>query len=162
MTRMEEAGKGRITKEFSLLAQKEHTTAETIRDGVAAGEITVCTSSVREIEPVAIGSGLRIKINANIGTSSDVSSVDEEVDKALTAIKYGADMLMDLSTGGDIPGIRKRILGEVNVPVGTVPIYEAGIRAAKNRRGMVRMTDDDIFRIIEEQLEQGVDFIISP
>lgn len=159
MTRMEEAGKGRITKEFSLLAQKEHTTAETIRDGVAAGEITVCKSSVREIEPVAIGSGLRIKINANIGTSSDVSSVDEEVDKALTAVEYGADMIMDLSTGGDISGIRQRILGEVNVPLGTVPIYEAGIRAAKNRKGMVRMTSDDIFEIIEEQLEQGVDFI---
>jgi len=159
MTRMERAKKGEITEESRILARTEHMTAEFIRDGVASGEITVCTSTVRDIAPVAIGKGLRIKVNANIGTSSDASSIEEEVEKAHTAVEYGTDMIMDLSTGGDIPETRRRILEDVDVPVGTVPIYEVGVWAAKHRKGMVRMTGDDIFRIIEEQLSQGVDFI---
>ena len=159
MTRMEKAKKGRITKEFGLIAHNEHTNAVSIRDGIASGEITVCAGTVHNIKPVAIGKGLRIKINANIGTSSDSSSVEEEVEKALTAVEFGTDMIMDLSTGGDISQSRRRILETVHVPVGTVPIYEVGVWAAKNRKGLVRMKEDDIFRIIEDQLAQGVDFI---
>ena len=159
MTRMERAKQGEITEESRILARTEHMTAEFIRDGVASGEITVCTSTVRDIAPVAIGKGLRIKVNANIGTSSDASSIDEEIEKAHTAVEFGADMIMDLSTGGNIPETRHRILEATDVPVGTVPIYEVGVWAAKHRKGMVRMTGDDIFRIIEEQLSQGVDFI---
>lgn len=159
MTRMETAKTGQIIDEFTRIAQDEHTTAEAVRDGVASGEITLCTSNVRGLKPVAIGSGTRIKINANIGTSSDASSIDEEIEKAATAIRFGADMIMDLSTGGDIPGTRRRILEAVEVPVGTVPIYEAGVWAAKNRQGMVRMKGDDLFAIIEDHLAQGVDFI---
>ena len=140
---MEQARSGECIPAFEHLARIEHTTSDTIRDGVAAGVITLCNSKVRSIDSVAIGKGLRIKVNANIGTSSDASSIEEEVDKALCAIEYGADMIMDLSTGGDIPATRKRILAEISVPVGTVPIYEAGVWAAKNRRGMVRMPDDD-------------------
>jgi len=159
MTRMERARRGEIIEEFSLLAADEHTTAERIRDGVAQGVVSLCTSAVRKISPVAIGDGLRIKINANIGTSSDASSREVEIEKALTAIEFGADAIMDLSTGGDIPETRRRILDEVRVPVGTVPIYEAGVWAAKNRKGMVRMMPDDLFRVIEDQLAAGVDFI---
>ncbi len=159
MTRMESAKTGQLLETFSLIAHDEHTTAEAVMNGVAEGEITLCTSVVRPLKPVAIGAGLRIKINANIGTSSDASSVDEEIEKARTAIAFGADMIMDLSTGGDIPGTRRRILEAVDVPVGTVPIYEAGVWAAKNRKGMVRMTADDLFAIIEDHLAQGVDFI---
>ncbi len=159
MTRMEKAKRGNVTDEFRAIAGAEHTTPEAVREAVAAGEITVCTSTVRGIEPVAIGKGLRIKVNANIGTSSDASSIDEEVEKAHIAVKHGADMIMDLSTGGDIPETRRRILEEVNVPVGTVPIYEAGVWAAQNRKGMVRMTADDLFAIIGDHLAQGVDFI---
>lgn len=159
MTRMESAKAGQLIETFSRIACDEHTTAEAVMNGVASGEITLCTSTVRPLKPVAIGAGLKIKINANIGTSSDASSVDEEIDKARTAIAFGADMIMDLSTGGDIPGTRRRILEAVDVPVGTVPIYEAGVWAAKNRKGMVRMTADDLFSIIEDHLAQGVDFI---
>jgi len=159
MTRIERAGKGEITDEFLKLAHDEHTTPETIRDGIAAGVITACNSPVRPIEPLAIGGGPSIKVNANIGTSSDASSIDEEIEKALCAIEYGADTIMDLSTGGDIPATRKKILAEVNVPVGTVPIYEAGVWAAHNRKGMVHMTADDFFGIIEDHLAQGVDFL---
>ena len=105
MTRMEMAREREtISDENFLLANIEHTLPETINDGIASGEITVCTSTVRKIKPVAVGKGLRIKVNANIGTSSDASSIEEEVEKALVAIEYGADMIMDLSTGGDIPG----------------------------------------------------------
>ena len=159
MTRMERARRGETPDEFLRLAQDEHTTVEHIRDGVASGVITACTSAVRNIEPLAIGSGLRIKINANIGTSSDESSIEEEVEKALCAVEYGADTIMDLSTGGDIVATRKRILDAVKVPVGTVPIYEAGVWSARNRKAMVHMTADDLFGIIEDQLAQGVDFI---
>lgn len=159
MTLMEKARNGEVTNEFRELARIEHTTKEVILDGVSTGEITLCSGGVRKIEPVAIGSGLRIKVNANIGTSSDVSSIDEEVEKALCAVEYGADTIMDLSTGGDIPETRKRILEAVKVPVGTVPIYEVCIWAKNNRQSLVRMTADDLFRIIEDQLAQGVDFI---
>lgn len=159
MTRMERAKTGEIVQEFDTVALKEHTTAETIRAGVARGEVTLCNSAVREIGPVAIGHGLRIKVNANIGTSSDASSIDEEVEKAHCAIENGTDMLMDLSTGGDIAKTRERILEVASVPVGTVPIYEAGVWARNKRNGLVRMTADDLFSIIEGQLAGGVDFI---
>jgi len=159
MTRIESARKGVVSGEFETVARDERTTPEAVRDGVASGEITFCSGTVRTIAPVAIGSGLRIKINANIGTSSDASSIDEEIEKACVAVENGADTIMDLSTGGDIPKTREAILAEVKVPVGTVPIYEAGVWAARNRKGMVRMTADDLFGIIEGQLAQGVDFI---
>lgn len=159
MTRMERARNGELSDEFITIARNEHTTPEYIRDGIAAGEITMLTSAVRKVKPLAIGSRLRIKVNANIGTSSDASSVEEEVEKALCAIEYGADTIMDLSTGGDIAGTRRKIIDAVKVPVGTVPIYEAGVWAAHNRKGMVHMTADDFFGIIEDQLAQGVDFI---
>jgi len=159
MSRMEQARKGELTDEFRRIADNEHTDPETVREGIAGGVLTLCNSAVRDIEPLAIGGGLRIKVNANIGTSSDASSIDEEIEKAHIAIEYGADTIMDLSTGGDIPAIRRKILEEVRVPVGTVPIYEAGVWAARNRKGMVYMTADDFFRIIEDQLAQGVDFI---
>jgi phosphomethylpyrimidine synthase len=156
---MERAGAGQVDVEVLALAEKEHADGETLRRGIAAGEITICTSAVRRMELVAIGHGMRIKVNANIGTSSDASSLEEEVEKAHCAVEYGADMIMDLSTGGDIGATRRRIVAEVKVPVGTVPIYEAGVWAAGHRQGMVRMTADDLFAIIEQHLAEGVDFI---
>jgi len=159
MTRMEKAKKGEVVDDFRKIARIEHTTEDTIREGVSKGEITLCNSGVRKIDPVAIGNGLRIKVNANIGTSSDASSISEEVEKALCAVEYGTDMIMDLSTGGDISETRVRVIEAVSVPVGTVPIYEAGVWAAKNRKGLVKMTADDLFKIIEDQLARGVDFI---
>lgn len=159
MTRMERARTGEIDGPFADVAVKESTTPEHIRDGVANGEISFLNSAVRDIPSSAIGRGLGIKINANIGTSSDASSLEEEIEKAHIAVEYGADTIMDLSTGGDIPKTRRTILDAVSVPIGTVPIYEAGVWAARNRKGMVRMEADDLFRIIEEHLASGVDFI---
>ena len=159
MTRMIHAREGSISEEFRAVALAEHTTPELVRDRVASGEIALCANTVRGIEPVAVGTGMRIKVNANIGTSSDASSIDEEIEKAAIAVEFGADMIMDLSTGGDIPETRRRIIGATPVPVGTVPIYEAAVRAARNRRGMVNMTPDDLFATIEDHLAGGVDFI---
>ncbi|MFC1649978.1 phosphomethylpyrimidine synthase ThiC [Candidatus Latescibacterota bacterium] len=159
MTRMERAKNGEIIDDFIKIAADEHTNETAVCEGIASGEITLCNSSVRNIDPVAIGRGLRIKVNANIGTSSDASSIDEEIEKALYAVEYGADMIMDLSTGPKIVETRRKVLETVKVPVGTVPIYEAGVWAAKNSEGLVNMTADDLFRVIEDQLAQGVDFI---
>ena len=159
MTRIERAKRGEKTDEFAAVARNEHTTPDAISDGVARGEITLTNSAVRGIPPVAVGTGCRVKVNANIGTSSDASSIDEEIEKAHMAVASGADMIMDLSTGGDIPETRRRILEAVRVPVGTVPVYEAAVWAKRNRGGMVRMTADDLFRIIDEHLAGGVDFI---
>jgi phosphomethylpyrimidine synthase len=105
-----------------------------------------------------VGKGLRTKINANIGTSTDDSDVSAEIQKARIAVKYGADAIMDLSTGGDLTAIRKRIMEEVPAAIGTVPIYEAAIQAIQNRGNLTRMTDDDLFRVLERQAEEGVDF----
>jgi phosphomethylpyrimidine synthase len=156
---MERARTGAVSEECLAVAKTEHTLGVAIRDGLAAGEIVLCANIRRGIPPVAVGKGMRIKVNANIGTSSDASSLDEEIEKAQIAVEHGADMIMDLSTGGDIAETRRRIVQAVQVPVGTVPIYEAGVWAAKNRQGMVRMTADDLFSIIERHLEDGVDFV---
>ena len=159
MTRMELARQAGQTDAFDRIAELEHISADRVREGVASGEISFLTSAVRDIPPAVIGGGCRIKINANIGTSSDESSLEEEVEKARVAVEFGADTIMDLSTGGDIVETRRRILDAVDVPIGTVPIYEAAVWAARNREGMVRMTPDDLFRVIEDQLAAGVDFI---
>jgi phosphomethylpyrimidine synthase len=159
MTRIQEARTGAVSGECREVAKAEHTTPEAVRDGLAAGELAVCAGSVRGAYPSAVGRGMRIKVNANIGTSSDASSLDEEIEKAHIAVEFGADMIMDLSTGGDIAETRRRILEAVKVPVGTVPVYEACVRAARERKGMVRMTADDLFRVIEEHLAGGVDFV---
>ena len=159
MTRLERAKNGEIFDHIKTVARIENITEEFLRTGIASGEISFCSSAIRDIQPSAVGKGLKIKVNANIGTSSDASSLDLEIEKALCAVEYGADTIMDLSTGGDIEKTRLSILDKVRVPIGTVPIYEAGVWAKNNRKGLVRMTADDLFTIIEKQLAQGVDFI---
>jgi phosphomethylpyrimidine synthase len=109
-------------------------------------------------EPKAIGEGMSVKINANIGTSRDVVDVAQELEKVRVAIGFGADAVMDLSTGGNIEDIRRRVLRESKVPVGTVPIYEAMCRAAE-RGDPLGMSDDDLFKTIEQHAKDGVDFM---
>ena len=107
---------------------------------------------------VGIGEGLRVKINVNIGTSPDHIDYQEEIEKAKIALKYKTDTIMDLSIGGDIDYIRREILKKVDIPLGTVPIYQAGLKAIKNG-AVVEMTEDDIFNGIEKQAKDGVDFM---
>src|SRR5512136_274179 len=111
----------------------------------------------KSLEPRAIGEGTRVKINANIGTSRDFIDVGEELQKVKVAIRYGADAVMDLSTGGNVPEIRRKVVRASTVPVGTVPIYEAACSAAKN--GPLSMDSDDLFRTIEAHARDGVDFM---
>jgi phosphomethylpyrimidine synthase len=107
---------------------------------------------------MGIGEGLTVKVNVNIGTSRDMTSLEDELEKARIALKYGADTIMDLSTGGDIDEIRRSMLKEVDVPLGTVPIYQTGLKAAR-RSAVVDMDEDDLFNGIEMHAKDGVDFM---
>src|SRR5579859_7482419 len=125
-SQMHYARQGVITEEMSFIAHKEKLAPELVRDEVARGRMIIPANvNHPELEPMAIGVASLCKINANIGNSSVSSNIDEELTKLHTSVHYGADTVMDLSTGGDIPQIRKAILRHSPVPIGTVPIYEA-------------------------------------
>jgi phosphomethylpyrimidine synthase len=159
MTQKEAAQKGLVTPEMESICLQEKADISVFRDRLALGEEVILKNAKhRNIAPVGVGKGLRTKINANIGTSTDAPDVKAEIEKAKTAIRYGADTIMDLSTGGDMSQIRKRIMEEVPAVIGTVPIYEAAVHAIQNKGGLIRMTADDLFRVLERQAEEGVDF----
>jgi len=159
MTQLESARAGKITLEMKIVAEKEHVSPETIREGVAAGKIVIPANiNALPRKPCGIGKGLRTKVNANIGTSPDFPEVEDEIVKLRIAIETGADTVMDLSTGGDLRSVRRAILEACSVPLGTVPIYEAAIKAA-DRGSVVHMSEEDLFRVIEQHAKDGVDFI---
>jgi len=113
----------------------------------------------KNLVPCGIGEGLLIKVNSNIGTSSDHIDVEEEMDKLKVSIEAGADTVMDLSTGGDVDLIRRKILGASRIPLGTVPIYQAVIEAVAESGGLIHLTVDKLFEVIERHVSDGVDFI---
>lgn len=161
MTQLEYARQGETTEAMEKTAASEGISAETIRQGIAEGTIVI-TQNVkhRTISPLAIGKGLRTKVNANVGTSKDHTNVEEELAKVRAAIEAGADTIMDLSTGPAIGETRKTVIQASTVPVGTVPIYQAAVEMPeKKNRPMVEMTADDLFEVIERHGEDGVDFI---
>ncbi len=160
MTLIEQARKGQISDEIRQVAEAENLDPEILSSRLAAGEVVVVRNTRRAgVAPLGIGRGLRIKVNANIGTSLDVLDVDAEISKARTAVAAGADTVMDLSTGGDLAAIRKGIMDAARVPIGTVPIYEAASRAIERHSSFCLMTDDDIFSVVADHLESGVDFL---
>jgi phosphomethylpyrimidine synthase len=160
MTQVELARKGIILPQMQAVAEQEGVEAEFVRQGVASGTIVVPVNGAHKgLVPCGIGQGLRTKVNANIGTSSDYGNVDTELAKLQAAVECGADTVMDLSTGDDISAIRREIIAASTIPVGTVPIYQAGIRAIVERGAIVDMTIDDLFSAIEEHCRDGVDFI---
>ncbi len=159
MTRIEMAKKGIITDEFREVALNEGITTDKLIQHLAEGRSVIARNTHHTIKPVGIGSGMRVKINANIGTSKDKVSVEEEMEKLKALIRYGADAVMDLSTGGPIKEIRMSLLQESPIPVGTVPIYEAMVRASERYGKIADMTVDDLFNVIESHGEEGVDFI---
>jgi phosphomethylpyrimidine synthase len=155
-TQMHYARRGIITQEMEYVAKREHVTGELIRSEVARGRMIIPANIHHtNLEPMCIGVASSCKINANIGNSATTSNIDEEVEKLHYSVKYGADTIMDLSTGGDIPRIRQAIINASPIPVGTVPIYEA--------LGRVRRVEDlninVMLEVIEEQAEQGVDYM---
>ena len=155
-TQMHYARKGMITEEMLYVAKRERLTPELVRDEVARGRLIIPANiNHLALEPMAIGVASTCKINANIGNSATTSNIQGELEKLHYSVKYGADTLMDLSTGGDIPAIRKAIIAESPVPVGTVPIYEALSRV----RRVEDLTPRVMLEVIEEQAEQGVDYM---
>ena len=131
-----------------------------VLQGLINGTIAVpANANHTNLLPCGIGKGLRTKVNANIGTSPDFCDTDIELGKLQAAIDSGSDTVMDLSTGGDISGIRRAIITSSPLPVGTVPIYQVGIEAIERHGAIVNMTADEIFDVIEEQAQDGVDFM---
>jgi phosphomethylpyrimidine synthase len=160
MTQLELARKGTVSPQMKHIAEKEGVETDFIIHGLVDGGITIPANiNHTNLVPCGIGKGLRTKVNANIGTSSDFCDLNMELRKLQTAIDFGADTVMDLSTGGDISAIRRNILSVSTVPIGTVPIYQAGIEAIENRGAIVNMSVDDIFAVIEGHAKNGVDFM---
>ncbi len=156
VTQMHYARQGVVTEEMEYVARRENLPAETVREEVARGRMII-PANIRhvELEPMAIGVAAKCKINANIGNSSTTSNIEQELEKLHTAVHYGSDTVMDLSTGGDIHSIREAILRASPVPIGTVPIYEAIARVTHIRD----LTPELMLEVIEEQAEQGVDYM---
>ena len=156
MSQMHFARKGLLTEEMLFVAEREQVSPELIRDEVAAGHMIIPANvNHPELEPMCIGVASKCKINSNIGNSAVTSNVDEELKKLHTSVHYGADTVMDLSTGGGIHEIREAILRHSPVPIGTVPIYEAVSRVKR----IEDLNADIMLEVIEEQAEQGVDYM---
>src|ERR1700746_1764586 len=155
-SQMHYARQGLITEEMLYVAEREKLNPELARDEVARGRMIIPANiNHPELEPMAIGVASKCKINSNIGNSAVTSNIDEELEKLRYSVKYGADTVMDLSTGGDIPAIRKAIIAHSPVPIGTVPIYEALSRVRRVQDLNIQV----MLEVIEEQAEQGVDYM---
>ncbi|WP_461462087.1 phosphomethylpyrimidine synthase [Methanobrevibacter sp.] len=159
MTQMSEAIKGNITPQMEAVAEYERVEVNKILHGLANGTIVIPKNINRDTNVCGIGEGLTTKVNANIGSSSKIEDLDLEVKKAKLAVEYGADTVMDLSTGPNLNEFRKAILNEVDVPLGTVPIYEAGVHTLNNNKEIIDMDSDLFFKVIESQAKEGVDYM---
>ncbi len=159
MSHILSARDGRATDDVKFIAEKEGVHLDAMLERVGSGRIAVLKNKHRTINPVGVGEGLSVKINSNIGSSEDKLNVDEELEKLTVSIEYKADVVMDLSTGGNISKIRKEILAHSTIPVGTVPIYQSVVNAVRKYKSMFKLTVDEMFDNIEEQAEQGVDFM---
>ncbi|RMG04085.1 MAG: phosphomethylpyrimidine synthase ThiC [Nitrospirae bacterium] len=159
MTIIEEIRKGNAPEAVIRVAENEGVGVEQICEDIVKGFTVITKNNLHDVTPLGIGRGLRTKVNANIGTSKDHISLDEEMEKLDILVRYGADAVMDLSTGGPVRDIRSLMLRKSPVPVGTVPIYEAALEAAESRGSVVKMTVDDLFGVIERHGAEGVDFI---
>jgi phosphomethylpyrimidine synthase len=160
MTQTEKARKGVLTPALKKVARAEGTSPERLAELVAGGLVVIPFNPAHSpARPVGIGRGLRTKVNVNLGTSRDFPRLADELRKVRISLAYGTDALMDLSTGGDLRRIRRAILARTTVPLGTVPIYQAAVKALEGRRSIVGMTEEDLFEAIESQAREGVDFM---
>lgn len=147
--------KNGMTREISEVSMREGVDANLLGNLIASGKVVLPKNASRSFPARAVGPYMSTKINANVGTSKDYDNPDDEVAKALVAVKHGADAVMDLSTGSNVDTVRKRLVRELEVPVGTVPVYHA----SRKRKKVVDMTSDDIFNSIREHAKDGVDFV---
>ena len=160
MTQLELAREGTLSPAMRAVAEKEGLEPEAVRSGVADGSIVIPANvNHKGVEPCGIGKGLRTKVNANIGTSSDYGDINSELEKLQAAASAQVDTVMDLSTGGDINAIRRAIIASTSLPLGTVPLYQAGIEAINRWESIVAMPVDHLFAVVQEQAEDGVDFM---
>ncbi len=163
MTQLEAARQGKITPEMEKVAKDEGLHPEVVRQGVAEGTIVIPANKVhlsRNLKRViGIGKGLRTKVNANLGTSYDYVNVAEEVEKLKVAMEAGADTVMDLSTGGNLRAIRQTLMAVAEIPLGSVPVYEAEFDAARKKGSVFHLEPDDFLEAIEKHAQDGVDFM---
>jgi len=145
---------------MEIVSREEDVSLEWLREKIASGRIVLpANRNHKGMKAIGIGEGLRIKVNTNLGTSSDHIDLEEELKKLEVAMAAGTDTVMDLSTGGDISAIRKEILKHAPIPVGTVPIYQAAVEAVRKKKVLAEMKVGDLFEVIELQAEEGVDFM---
>ncbi len=159
MSLLQDVRAGKAEEIINSVVQDEPITRDALIDGLLTGRIVIPINKRRHFRPVAIGAGLKTKVNANIGTSKDKGETSFELNKLKAAVDAGADAVMDLSTGGNLRAIREEIINHSPIPLGTVPIYETAIKVVNQGKPMLEMTADEIFETIEKQAEQGVDFI---
>ena len=156
---IEQACNGVITSEMEEVAQHEKVEVEYVRDMIAQGKIIVPLNSKKKSSIVGIGKGLSTKVNASIGTSSDIVDVEAEVRKARAAEECGADTLMELSVGGDLDLIRREVLAATRLPVGNVPLYQAFCEASRKYIDPNKLTEEMLFDMIEKQCADGISFM---
>lgn len=159
-TQMQLARQGIITDAMRTVAQQEGVSEKFIRAGVAEGTIAICANkNHKNLIPRGVGQGLKVKVNANIGTSSSFPDIEPELVKLKAAVDAGADAVMDLSTGNNITASRRAIIENSTVMVGTVPMYQATVETIKKRGAVVEMTKEDLFDVIRMQAADGADFM---
>ena len=159
MTQLECAKNNIVTPLMKRIARDEGISSKQILKYIKEGKVVIPQNIKHKIrKPCGIGFGLRTKINANIGTSTDKSQINDELRKLAVAVRYGTDTIMDLSVGGNLEKIRKEILERSPVPIGTVPVYETAVNAQKNKRHFLNFNADNILDTLELQAKQGVDF----
>lgn len=160
MTQLKYAKQGKITPEMKMVAVQEDCNVEYIRENIADGKIVIPVNRKRFATKVCgIGKGLTTKVNANIGTSGDYNDIDEEISKLKAAEQAGADSVMDLSTGGDLRAIRKMIVEESTITLGSVPIYEAVVDANAKKRSIKDVKSTDLLDAVKRHCEDGIDFL---
>jgi phosphomethylpyrimidine synthase len=160
MTQLEYAKNNTLTPEMKRVCRGETLSHKIILEGIKEGKIVIPRNNRHKGIKIicGIGKGLRTKVNANIGTSTDKTEIDDELRKMEAAVKYGADTVMDLSVGGDLRKIREEVLRKSPVPVGTVPVYEVAVGAQKNKGNFLHFDSSDVLDSLQSQAESGVDF----
>src|SRR5215469_7676985 len=151
MTQLEAARKGLVTEQMTEVAQDEGLTPGEVRDLVASGEAVIPRNIHHDFRAIGIGKKLRTKVNANLGASNFHQLLDEEIEKLYTAVRFGADSVMDLSTGTDLDKIRVEMLSRAPVMLGTVPIYQVASESS-----IMDLNADFFLEVIERQAHQGV------
>jgi len=159
MTQLEYAKNNIITPLMRKIARAEGVSPALLLKSIKEGRVVILKNRIHNIsKPCGVGSGLRTKVNSNLGTSTDKSSLKEELKKIDISIKYGADAVMDLSVGGDLRGIRREILKRSTIPLGTVPVYEMAVNAQNKYRNFLKFKPGDMLGVLREQAREGVDF----